>query len=143
MDNYRSLSQPVRLIYPSNYHPVPSYLAPGSFTNGLLFIGGQVALDAHGRLVGSGDIEAQTTQVLKNTFALLDHCGCTVRDLTMVTVYLRSMSYFPGFNRVYERAMEGWAPPRTTTKAELVDPEFLVEIQAIASAAEGQGGFPS
>ena len=43
----------------------------------LLFIAGQVALDADGKLVGEGDIRAQTTQVLENIRAIVAANGGT------------------------------------------------------------------
>src|SRR5579862_2334076 len=44
----------------------------------LLFIAGQVALDAEGRVVGKGDVRAQTVQVLENMRAILGAHGADV-----------------------------------------------------------------
>jgi 2-iminobutanoate/2-iminopropanoate deaminase len=53
----------------------------------LLFISGQVSLDAGGNLVGKDDFEAQAKQTLKNLEAMLEAAGAGMQDLMMITFF--------------------------------------------------------
>ena len=50
-----------------------------------LFISGQVALDAEGRLVGRGDLSAQTRQVCENLKTALAAAGGSLADIVKIT----------------------------------------------------------
>lgn len=54
----------------------------------LLFVSGCAPLDGAGRLVGAGDVLAQTRQVLSNMQQVLAAAGATFADVAKVTVYL-------------------------------------------------------
>ena len=54
----------------------------------LLFIAGQISIEAQGRLVGAGDLRAQATQVLENIRAMLRANGAEMEDVVSVTVYV-------------------------------------------------------
>jgi len=54
----------------------------------LVFVAGQVAMDATGRLVGEGDIAAQAGQVYRNLEAILREAGCGWRDVVKFTTFL-------------------------------------------------------
>jgi len=100
-----------------------------------LFISGQVAVDERGVLVGAGDIEKQTSQVLANISHLLAAAGFTFADVVQVRVYLGALSLYEGMNSVYERCVKPPYPARTTIEAKLIDTDYLVEIEAIAIKA--------
>ena len=54
----------------------------------LVFISGQVPEDALGSLVGKGDIEAQTRQVLTNLKTMVEDSGGTIADIVKIRVFL-------------------------------------------------------
>ena len=93
---------------------------------------GAVALDADGNLVGEGDIQAQTRQVLENISAALKAAGATMQDVIKTTVFISDMSHYKGMNAVYDEFFSDAPPARSTVKAELVLPSLLVEIEALA-----------
>jgi hypothetical protein len=51
------------------------------------FISGQVPEDARGDLVGKGDIEAQTRQVLTNLKTMVEDSGGTIADIVKIRVF--------------------------------------------------------
>ena len=53
-----------------------------------VYVSGQVALDGEGRLVGPGDLRAQTTQALDNLSHALRIAGATPADVAKITVYV-------------------------------------------------------
>ena len=55
---------------------------------GVLYCSGQIALDpATGAMVGDGDVEAETRQVLANLKAVLQEAGCTPQQVVRTTVF--------------------------------------------------------
>jgi reactive intermediate/imine deaminase len=104
----------------------------GVAVGNLVFVAGQVALDGDGNLVGEGDPAVQTRQVLANVETILQEAGGSLSDVTYTTAYLKDLSDFDAFNRVYAEVFGDHRPARATVRAELVLPDYLVEVQAIA-----------
>ena len=102
----------------------------------MLFISGIVALDANGRLIGGEDIKMQTRQVLENINELLQAAGGTLSDVTKATVYLTDFANYAAMNEVYREYFAEAPPARATVRVDLVDPHFLVEIDAIAVVSQ-------
>ena len=65
-----------------------------------IYVSGQVALDGDGRLVGPGDVVAETRQVLDNVQRVLAAGGATLDDVVKVTVYLANVDDWPRVNEV-------------------------------------------
>ena len=99
----------------------------------VLHVSGQVAQDATGAIMGTGDIRAQTRQVLENIRTVLAGAGGTMDDVARVTVYVTDMS---GLGQIHEvRAQYFRRPYPASTLVEvrsLVKPEYLIEIDAVA-----------
>lgn len=100
----------------------------------LLFVAGQVALDADGKLVGEGDIRAQATQVLENIRAIVETNGATMADIAQVTVYVRDIGAFASISDIRERYFPKDGPASAIVEVSaLAWPEFLIEIAAVVS----------
>ncbi|MCB9728332.1 MAG: RidA family protein [Deltaproteobacteria bacterium] len=101
---------------------------------GLTFLSGQIPLDpATGELVGEGDVEAQTRQVMKNLLAVLGAAGHQVSDLVRTTIFLADLGDFATVNRVYGEALGGHRPARATVQVARLPKDALVEIDGIAA----------
>lgn len=99
----------------------------------LLFIAGQTASDKNGNVVGEGDIEAQTHQVLKNIQAVLKEVGGTLDNLVMTTTYITDRKYREGYNRVRMGYYKKSQPTSTLVIVTgLANPAYLIEINGIA-----------
>ena len=100
----------------------------------LLFIAGQVAIDAAGKLVGTGDIRAQATQVLENIRNIVEANGGTMADIVQVTVYVRDIGAFESVSDIRERYFPKDGPASAIVEVSaLAWPEFLIEIAAVAA----------
>jgi reactive intermediate/imine deaminase len=101
---------------------------------GWLFCSGQIALDPlSGMLVGDGDVEVETRQVLRNLDAVLLQAGATRADVVKATVYLADMNEFSKMNEIYAEYFEGNAPPaRACVEAAALPRGVRVEIDFIA-----------
>ena len=100
----------------------------------MVFLSGQVPLDAStGELVG-GDIAAQTDRVLDNLAAVLEAAGCTFADVVRTTIYLVDLGDFAVVNQTYaKRFREGQPfPARATVQVAALPKGARVEIDAIA-----------
>ena len=115
--------------------PMKPHYSNSIRTNGpLLFIAGQVALDADGKLVGEGDIRAQATQVLENIRAIVEANGAAMADLAQVTVYVRDIEAFSSISDIRERYFPADGPASAIVEVSaLAWPEFLIEISAVAA----------
>src|SRR5215210_3459090 len=105
----------------------------------LLFIAGQVALDAGGKLVGDGDFDAQALQVFENLRAALQSEGADLGDVVQFTTYLVDSRDIPKLRRFRERTYpsffpDGKYPPNTLLVVQrLASEEMRLEIAAIAA----------
>jgi len=111
--------------------PVAPY-SQATLAGNTLFIAGTVATNSKGEIVGKGDIKAQTRQTLENIKAVIEAVGGTMRDVTRTTVYLTDFSNYAGMNEVYKTYFPSDPPARATVRADLVSPDFLIEIEATA-----------
>ncbi|MDM7937753.1 MAG: Rid family detoxifying hydrolase [Cyanobium sp. CZS 48M] len=101
---------------------------------GLLFCSGQIALDpASGVLVGGGDVEAETRQVLTNLQAVLSAAGCTAQQVVRTTVFLTDLADFAKVNALYAEVFSaGVSPARACVQVAALPKGALVEIDCIA-----------
>ena len=89
-------------ITPSGVAPNPA-LSPGLKLGDLLFVSGNVATDRNGNLVGEGDCEAQSRQVLANVRTIVEAAGSTMQDVVKITCFLilvLSLVYMSSFAKL-------------------------------------------
>jgi len=101
---------------------------------GLLFCSGQIALDpATGGMVGDGEVEAETRQVLANLAAVLAAAGCTAQQVVRTTVFLADLADFAAVNRIYAETFgAGVSPARACVQVAALPKGARVEIDCIA-----------
>ena len=101
---------------------------------GWLFCSGQIALDpATGAMVGDGDVEAETRQVLANLKAVLAAAGCTPAQVVRTTVFLADLGDFAKVNAIYAEVFgQGVSPARACVQAAALPKSARVEIDCIA-----------
>ena len=103
-------------------------------TGRMVFVSGQVARGVDGQLVGRGDIQAQTRKVLENIRSVLAEAGATMDDVTKVTVFVTNLAeHFSAIHEVRAEFFSSDYPASTLVEiSRLVDPDMLIEIEAIA-----------
>jgi reactive intermediate/imine deaminase len=104
---------------------------------GVLYCSGQIALDpTRGALVGEGDVEAETRQVLTNLQAVLAAAGATPAQVVRTTVFLIDLADFAAVNALYAEVFNGAvAPARACVQVAALPKGAKVEIDAIAVVA--------
>ena len=97
-------------LRPSGLHHNPAYshvvTASGART---IYISGQVSVDEEGRIVGEGDLAAQTTQVMQNLGLALKAAGATYANIVKITTFV--VNYKPELRPVIGK------PARYSSKA--------------------------
>jgi len=100
----------------------------------LLFISGQVAIDAEGRTVGGDDLKAQARQVFENIRAALLANGATMSDVVKVTLFVRDMRAFDELTEMRRQYWPTDGPASTLVEvSRLAKPEWLIEVEAVAA----------
>jgi reactive intermediate/imine deaminase len=100
----------------------------------LVYISGQIALDANGDLVGPGDVAAQARQVFENLQTALRSVGAGFKQVVKVTVYLLDATQMPAVRQVRNQYVDPARPPASTAVEirRLVRDDLLVEVDAVA-----------
>ncbi len=97
---------------------------------------GTVALDEHGRLVGAGDAAAQARQALTNIRSALERLGARLEDVVRTRMFVTDIREWERVGRVHGEFFGAIRPATTMVQvAALIDPQFLVEIEADAIVA--------
>lgn len=97
----------------------------------LIFVSGQLPVRPNGEHV-TGDIEAQTRQVLANLSAILEASGSDLAHVLKTTVYVTDVSLWPAVNKVYADIFGDHRPARSVVPVKELHYGFLIEIEAIA-----------
>ena len=126
---------PRRSLFP-NPDNKPEGFSPVTRVGNLVFVSGQVSVDASGNLVGEGDCEAQAEQTLNNVEAALKAAGVTMSDVAKITAFLINDDDYPAYASVRSKRFLKPGPASSTVFVKgLVNPKFLIEIEAIAVAS--------
>jgi enamine deaminase RidA (YjgF/YER057c/UK114 family) len=97
--------------------------------NGTIYLAGQIAEDA------TQNIDGQTREVLGHIDRLLAEANSDKTRILMCQIFISDVKDFAGMNAVWnEWVADGNSPPRATVQAQLVNPEWLVEM--IVTAAQ-------
>lgn len=97
----------------------------------LLFCSGQIPLKADGTLV-SGDVRAQTEQVLENVKTILVDQKLSFDNVVKTTVFLTHLGDFAAMNEVYARYFTSNQPARSTIQVAALPRGASVEIEVVA-----------
>ena len=101
---------------------------------GWLYCSGQIPLDpATGAMVGDGNVEAETRQVLSNLKAVLQEAGTAPSKVVRTTVFLVDLGDFQAVNAIYAEVFgDGVSPARACVQVAALPKGSKVEIDCIA-----------
>ena len=102
----------------------------------LVTTAGLIALDAEGKVVGEGDVEAQVRKTLDNLVIALESVGASLTDVIKTTLYVSDMADYKAVNDIYNQYFADIRPARATVEAPLVMPSLLFEMDAIAVVSD-------
>ena len=102
-------------------------------TNNMIFISGQIALNATTNELISGDISAETHQVMRNLHEILEEAGINFNHVVKTTIFLKDMALFAKVNDVYGSYFSAGYPARETVAVKGLPKDVNVEISMIAT----------
>lgn len=120
------------VIFSENAPKAIGPYSQATLINGMLFISGQVPVDAAIGKVVEGGIVEQTHQVLKNINAILKEAGYTLGDVVKTTCLLKDMDNFSAMNEVYASYFDMNPPARAAFGVKRLPLDAEIEIEAIA-----------
>jgi len=107
----------------------------------MVFVSGQVSIDAEGALVAPGDFTGQARQVYANLRAALEGAGAKPADVVKLTTYV--VDYKPELRPLLAAARSAIFDPPALPASTLVgvqalaEPGYLIEVEAIAVTDQG------
>lgn len=112
----------------------PEALGPYSqaiVTGNMVFTSGQIAINPATNSVEATDIEGQTTQVMKNLGEVLKAAGSSFDKAVKTTCFLKNMSDFAAFNKIYGEYFTS-KPARSCVAVKELPKDVLCEVEVIA-----------
>ena len=98
-----------------------------------IFVSGMLAWDTERRIVGVGDVRAQTRKALENVEATLKAAGATLANIVKINFYLTDIRDKTAVWEVRKEMFGGHRPASTLVEvSQLVDPEAKLEVDAVA-----------
>jgi enamine deaminase RidA (YjgF/YER057c/UK114 family) len=99
----------------------------------LVAVGGQLARDASGNIVGKDDLEQQIEQVGKNVDACLKAGGATIKDILFTVSYVRRPAELDKYADLRQRYFGPPSPDSTVVPMpQSTAPDLLVQVEAYA-----------
>jgi 2-iminobutanoate/2-iminopropanoate deaminase len=130
-------SSTVNFINPSSVAPPRGYSHAAVIDLGsceMIVLSGQVPLDNNGNLVGEGNFEKQSEQVLLNIKNILSELGGTMNDIIRLGIYTTDISQMQGFREIRDKFINLESSPTSTLVevSKLFRGDVLIEVEATA-----------
>lgn len=132
------MSHPIYQIVTGGRNWSPRYtFSPAIRAGNLLFISGTTATDENNRIVGRGDIVAQTRHIFHKFSGILASAGATFDNIVETTEYITTTEGYKGTAEVRREFFRNGFPAATgVIVAGLLREGALIEISALAVIPE-------
>jgi enamine deaminase RidA (YjgF/YER057c/UK114 family) len=104
-----------------------------------IYIGGQNAVNASREIIGKGDLQAQTEQVMQNIVIALEASGATFENVVKLSIHVAQRQNPVGAFQASQKFMNNLTNPPVITVlivAGFANPDFLIEIDLVAFIPE-------
>jgi len=105
----------------------------------LVYVSGQVSMDQDGKVVGIGDMRAQSEQVFKNLTQVLRAAGAGWDDVIKMNSYMVGLNAenVAAYREGRSSHLKAKRPPASTLVGvtSLVQPDLLLEVEVVAAIA--------
>jgi 2-iminobutanoate/2-iminopropanoate deaminase len=118
---------------PETMNKPGGHYSHGVLAGGMLFIAGQLPIEADGKKLADQSFEVQAKQTLANIGAVLTANSLSVHHLVQVRVYVTDIGNWPAFNQLYAAWAGEAKPARAVVPVPALHYGFLLEIEAVAA----------
>ena len=125
----------IKTIHTSDAPTPAGHYSQATVYGGLIYVAGQLPIDAQTGEKKLGSIEEQTEQVLRNISEILKAADSDLSRVLRMTIYVADISLWSSVNRVYAELMGEHRPARAVVPVKELHHGFLIEIEAIAAVS--------
>ncbi|AXG07664.1 RidA family protein [Haloplanus rubicundus] len=98
-----------------------------------IHVSGTTATDDDGQVVAPGDPHAQTVRAIENVETALSALDAALSDVVRTRLFVTDIDDWEAIGRAHGDAFADVRPATTMVQVErLIDPEMLVEVEAVA-----------